>query len=66
MTPDVIKELVIDTPVVSVATLSLLGVPLSTWIVALTFIYVLLRLVFFVYDRWVIYKKGKVQDELES
>ena len=66
MSHETIKELIVDAPPVSMASLLLLGVPINTWIMILTFIYVLLRLVFFIYDRYVLHtSKRKTSDELE-
>ncbi len=65
MSQENIKQLLVDAPPVSMASLLLMGVPLNTWIMILTFIYVLLRLVFFIYDRYALFKRKKT-DELES
>lgn len=61
-----VKELLLDAPPASVATASLFGVSLNTYVVVFTLIYAVLRLVFFLYDRWVIYKRGKDRNEFES
>jgi len=58
-----IKELLLDAPPVSVATVTLFGVSLNTYILVFTLIYTVLRLVFFLYDRWTLYKRRKEFDE---
>jgi len=53
----------LDAPPVSVATVTLFGVSLNTYILVFTLIYTVLRLVFFLYDRWTLYKRRKEFDE---
>lgn len=59
---ELIKGIVLDTPPASVATLYLLGIPLNNIVVVLTAVLLVLRLVAFIYDRYVIYKRNKVLD----
>lgn len=39
-------------PVLTVSALNLLGVPLSTWVLVLTFVYTVLQLYFLIRDKW--------------